>query len=404
MDPRFVIDVLARLSTLEGTVKCHDSNATKLIGALTATKNLDDRHNANIAMLQRRIEQLEANATAQAESHRSQVEPLQQRIQTLEDHARRLERHAQRIENQAQHSATLVQTMLRSMTAAGTQVSPPAPDVPLAAPPWAYRCDPSSAHSSSASSRASPRTGMLVPPSFMAPPAQSGSPPPLSAPMSAAHRPMHTVLEGTVQQSSSTSALLSAHRNDAAHRTLSAPLIDTRTTSSPLVDRSSGFKRRSTWQQERSTAVTHPLHPPPLQSPPLQSPPRAGEGEQREAPTASREPSCASFPPHSLATASAPAQPLQQSTAGACMSASGASAIAASAAPSAAAGAGAGIMVSPASGESTRSRSHSHDEHEPWEGFASMLDSFDSFDAPTAQAEEEIFYNDAWFSGAGERR
>ena len=111
MDPRFVIDVLARLSTLEGTVKCHDSNATKLIGALTATKNLDDRHNANIAMLQRRIEQLEANATAQAESHRSQVESIQQRIQTLEDHARRLESHAQRIENQAQHSAALVQAI-----------------------------------------------------------------------------------------------------------------------------------------------------------------------------------------------------------------------------------------------------------------------------------------------------
>ena len=380
MDPRFVIDVLARLSTLEGTVKCHDSNATKLIGALTATKNLDDRHNANIAMLQRRIEQLEANATAQAESHRSQVEPLQQRIQTLEDHARRLERHAQRIENQAQHSATLVQTMLRSMTAAGTQVSPPAPDVPLAAPPWAYRCDPSSAHSSSASSRASPRTGMLVPPSFMAPPAQSGSPPPLSAPMSAAHRPMHTVLEGTVQQSSSTSALLSAHRNDAAHRTLSAPLIDTRTTSSPLVDRSSGFKRRSTWQQERTTAVTHPLHPSPLQAPP-----RAGEGEPREATTSSREPNFASFTPHELIPASAPAQALQQSSAGACVSASGIGAAGVSAALSAAAGA--------------------DDEQELWEGFASMLDSFETFDAGTAQAEkEEVFYNDAWFSDAGERR
>jgi len=34
-----------------------------------------------------------------------------------------------------------------------------------------------------------------------------------------------------------------------------------------------------------------------------------------------------------------------------------------------------------------------------------MLESFDSFDAPTAQAEEEeVFYNDAWFSGAGEQR
>ena len=55
-------------------------------------------------------------------------------------------------------------------------------------------------------------------------------------------------------------------------------------------------------------------------------------------------------------------------------------------------------------GEPASTRSGSHIvEQEAWESFASMLNSFE-MDAETFQAEEqELYYNNAWYSGTGER-
>ena len=55
-------------------------------------------------------------------------------------------------------------------------------------------------------------------------------------------------------------------------------------------------------------------------------------------------------------------------------------------------------------GEPASTRSGSHIvEQEAWEGFASVLNSFE-MDAETFQAEEqEVYYNNAWYSGTGER-
>lgn len=354
MDPRLTLDVLARLATLEATVRGQEANASRLIGALTTVTNLDEQHNMNIAGLQRRIEQLEA----QAESHHQ--------------HAAAINRRNQALENRAQHSEALVQQMLYAMMTYGIRVEASlptpnsAPRAPNSAPPtsgsrrpdhslglplpaWSHRVPSSSAQSSPASSLASP---MQAPSKTMPP----------SAPLSAAQSPMPTsAFEAGVrlplQPPSSTSALAMPPP---------PPLVPRHSGSvehfMPRVDLHPNLKRRTSWQQARPNDVAQPA---------------------------------------------AAAASLHTSNAGAFFaSASGGAgtgaAAAAAAGPSADAGARTSVSCEDSErgesgesggdggdGEPASALSGTHSvEQEAWDGFASLLNSFE-MDAPTSHEAEE---------------
>ena len=114
-DTRVFMDVLERLSVVEVSVQCHEANAVHQIQALTATREIDDKHNTNVARLEHRIGQLDAlnhSLADQVVGYRRHNESLEQRIKSLE--------------NQNQQSATLIQSLFAMISGVRGTLSPPA--------------------------------------------------------------------------------------------------------------------------------------------------------------------------------------------------------------------------------------------------------------------------------------
>ena len=106
--------ILARLSALEDTVGAHEADAVILLDAVSARERDYQRQEA---ILERRIESLEATFAEHAESHRSLTEPLERRIETLE--------------TQGQQFKTLLQQLMSDLASMGVVPAPPSPHLDL---------------------------------------------------------------------------------------------------------------------------------------------------------------------------------------------------------------------------------------------------------------------------------
>ena len=117
--------MLQRLSALEVSVQCHEANAVQQIEALAATKELDHKHNANFARLEKRIEQLEAHNRSLKDQVEAHTKSLKDQIVGYRSHNESLEQRVKALESKGQQTARLVLAL--SSMISDARVAAPSP-------------------------------------------------------------------------------------------------------------------------------------------------------------------------------------------------------------------------------------------------------------------------------------